>query len=191
MVAHWVINSCHPGAVSVFNDGMKKELFCLDGTIPVNYKGSTYNIPVCIWLLDTHPYNSPMCYVKPTAYMQIKVSRHVDQTGRIFLPYLHDWNPGSSDLLGLIQVMVVVFGETPPVFSKPQDGSPASGYPAARPPAGLCPRTSSCSCSPCLWSVVPLFQDSIAHFHVYMFHVVISAEGGPKVKLSRGLPPVK
>lgn len=119
----------------VFNDGMKKELFCLDGTIPVNYKGSTYNIPVCIWLLDTHPYNSPMCYVKPTAYMQIKVSRHVDQTGRIFLPYLHDWNPGSSDLLGLIQVMVVVFGETPPVFSKPQDGSPASGYPAARPTA--------------------------------------------------------
>lgn len=110
----------------VFNDGMKKELFCLDGTIPVNYKGMTYNIPVCIWLLDTHPYNSPMCYVKPTSYMQIKVSRHVDQTGRVFLPYLHEWNPSSSDLLGLIQVMIIVFGETPPVFSKPQeDGSPA------------------------------------------------------------------
>ncbi|XP_077494517.1 tumor susceptibility gene 101 [Amblyomma americanum] len=110
----------------VFNDGTKKELFCLDGTIPVTYKGATYNIPVCIWLLDTHPYNSPMCYVKPTAYMQIKVSRHVDQTGRVFLPYLHEWNPASSDLLGLIQVMIIVFGETPPVFSKPQeDGSPA------------------------------------------------------------------
>lgn len=54
-----------------------------------------YNIPVCVWLLDTHPYNSPMCYVKPTAYMQIKVSRHVDQTGRVFLPYLHEWNPVS------------------------------------------------------------------------------------------------
>lgn len=115
----------------VFNDGIKKELFCLDGTIPVNYKGTTYNIPVCIWLLDTHPYNSPMCYVKPTSYMQIKVSRHVDQTGRIFLPYLHEWSPSSSDLLGLIQVMIITFGETPPVFSKPQeDGSPA--YPGAR-----------------------------------------------------------
>ncbi|KAH7940351.1 hypothetical protein HPB52_023538 [Rhipicephalus sanguineus] len=78
---------------ALFNDGMKKELFCLDGTIPVNYKGTTYNIPVCIWLLDTHPYNSPMCYVKPTSYMQIKVSRHVDQTGRVFLPYLHEWSP--------------------------------------------------------------------------------------------------
>ncbi|XP_040067009.1 tumor susceptibility gene 101 protein isoform X3 [Ixodes scapularis] len=114
----------------VFNDGTKKELFCLDGTIPVSYKGNVYNIPVCVWLLDTHPYNSPMCYVKPTAYMQIKVSRHVDQTGRVFLPYLHEWNPNSSDLLGLIQVMIIVFGETPPVFSKPQEDS-GSGFSAA------------------------------------------------------------
>lgn len=114
----------------VFNDGTKKELFCLDGTIPVSYKGNVYNIPVCVWLLDTHPYNSPMCYVKPTAYMQIKVSRHVDQTGRVFLPYLHEWNPNSSDLLGLIQVMIIVFGETPPVFSKPQEDS-SSGFSAA------------------------------------------------------------
>lgn len=134
----------------VFNDGMKKELFCLDGTIPVSYKGTTYNIPVCIWLLDTHPYNSPMCYVKPTSYMQIKVSRHVDQTGRVFLPYLHEWSPSSSDLLGLIQVMIITFGETPPVFSKSQeDGS--SSYPGARntgaaggffrPAAGVMPPT--------------------------------------------------
>lgn len=115
----------------VFNDGTKKELFCLDGTIPVSYKGNVYNIPVCVWLLDTHPYNSPMCYVKPTAYMQIKVSRHVDQTGRVFLPYLHEWNPNSSDLLGLIQVMIIVFGETPPVFSKPQEDTSGSGFSAA------------------------------------------------------------
>lgn len=119
-------------ATFVFNDGIKKELFCLDGTIPVSYKGNTYNIPVCVWLLDTHPYNSPMCYVKPTAYMQIKVSRHVDQTGRVFLPYLHEWNPNSSDLLGLIQVMIIVFGEAPPVFSKPQDDHPPRV--AANPP---------------------------------------------------------
>ncbi|CAN7939871.1 unnamed protein product [Ixodes hexagonus] len=115
----------------VFNDGTKKELFCLDGTIPVSYKGNVYNIPVCVWLLDTHPYNSPMCYVKPTTYMQIKVSRHVDQTGRVFLPYLHEWNPNSSDLLGLIQVMIIVFGETPPVFSKPQEDSSGGSFPAA------------------------------------------------------------
>lgn len=104
----------------VFNNGQRKELLCLDGTIPVRYKGVFYHIPICLWLLDTHPYNSPMCYVKPTANMVIKVSRHVDNTGRIYLPYLHDWDPNKSDLMGLFQVMIIVFGETPPVYSKPK-----------------------------------------------------------------------
>ncbi|GAB6024096.1 hypothetical protein CHUAL_008809 [Chamberlinius hualienensis] len=104
----------------VFNDGSNKELLNLDGTVPVRYKGSTYNIPICIWLLDTHPYNPPICYVKPTSDMQIKVSRHVDQSGKIYLPYLHEWKHNSSDLLGLIQVMVIVFGDQPPVYARPR-----------------------------------------------------------------------
>ncbi|XP_063979689.1 tumor susceptibility gene 101 protein [Diachasmimorpha longicaudata] len=102
----------------VFNDGSCQELFNLQGTIPVMFKGSVYNIPICIWLMDTHPNNAPMCYVKPTADMTIKVSMYVDHNGKIYLPYLHDWVPHSSDLLGLIQVMIVTFGEHPPVFAK-------------------------------------------------------------------------
>lgn len=82
---------------------------------------NTYHIPICIWLMDTHPYNAPICYVKPTADMHIKVSMYVDHNGKIYLPYLHDWLPTSSDLLGLIQVMIVTFGEHPPVYSKPKD----------------------------------------------------------------------
>lgn len=104
----------------VFNDGSTKELFNLDGTIPVVYKGNTYHIPICIWLTDTHPQNAPMCFVKPTPTMQIKVSMYVDHNGKIYLPYLHDWQPNSSDLLGLIQVMIVTFGDQPPVYSKPK-----------------------------------------------------------------------
>lgn len=71
--------------------------------------------------MDTHPYNAPICYVKPTADMHIKVSMYVDQNGKIYLPYLHDWQPNSSDLMGLIQVMIVTFGEHPPVYSKPKE----------------------------------------------------------------------
>lgn len=114
----------------VFNDGTSKELLCLDGTIPVPFKGNTYNIPVCIWILDTHPYVAPMCYVNPTSEMEIKASKNVDMSGRIYLPYLHDWNPKSSDLVGLIQVMIIVFGDTPPVYSKPRSQDPpASNLP--------------------------------------------------------------
>lgn len=112
----------------VFNDGLIKELFNLNGTIPVVYKSNTYHIPICIWLMDTHPNNAPICYVKPTPTMQIKVSMFVDHNGKIYLPYLHDWQPNNSDLLGLIQVMVVTFGEQPPVYSRPKDS--AAPYPS-------------------------------------------------------------
>uniref|UniRef100_A0A8C4RNP3 Tumor susceptibility 101 n=1 Tax=Erpetoichthys calabaricus TaxID=27687 RepID=A0A8C4RNP3_ERPCA len=103
----------------VFNDGSSRELMSLTGTVPVGYKGNTYNIPVCLWLLDTYPYNPPICFVKPTNTMMIKTGKHVDANGKIYLPYLHEWKHPESDLFGLIQVMIVVFGEEPPVFSRP------------------------------------------------------------------------
>ncbi|XP_039594200.1 tumor susceptibility gene 101 protein-like [Polypterus senegalus] len=103
----------------VFNDGTSRELMSLTGTVPVSYKGNTYNIPVCLWLLDTYPYNPPICFVKPTSTMMIKTGKHVDANGKIYLPYLHEWKHPESDLYGLIQVMIVVFGEEPPVFSRP------------------------------------------------------------------------
>lgn len=113
----------------IFNDGSCKELFNLQGTIPVSYKGTCYNIPVCIWLMDTHPNNAPMCYVKPTADMKIKISMFVDHNGKIYLPYLHDWLPHSSDLLSLIQIMIVTFGEQPPVYAKQRQDTQSSSTP--------------------------------------------------------------
>uniref|UniRef100_A0A6A7FPY6 Tumor susceptibility gene 101 protein-like isoform X3 n=2 Tax=Hirondellea gigas TaxID=1518452 RepID=A0A6A7FPY6_9CRUS len=86
-----------------------------------------------------------MAYVKPTPDMLIKASRHVDQNGKVYLPYLHEWNPNSSDLLGLVQMMIMTFSEMPPVYAKPKGGVsgqhppspaankppyPAPGYPA-------------------------------------------------------------
>nr|CAI5861604.1 unnamed protein product [Callosobruchus analis] len=112
----------HPEqGIYTFNDGTQMELVHLSGTIPVRYRGAVYNIPICIWLIDTHPQNAPICYVRPTQDMSIKVSMFVDQNGKIYLPYLHDWVPNSSDLLGLIQVMIVTFGEQPPVFARSKD----------------------------------------------------------------------
>lgn len=108
----------------IFNDGQERELILIKGTIPVPYKGQSYNIPVSMWLLDTHPYHAPICFVTPTQDMQIKVSKHVDQAGKIYLPYLHEWANGSSDLLGLIQICIVVFSEQPPVFAKPRQPQP-------------------------------------------------------------------
>jgi len=101
----------------VFNDGSSKQLLSLAGTIPVPYKGNTYNIPIAIWLLETHPLNAPLVFVRPTSGMQIRISKHVDHNGKVYLPYLHIWSPNESDLLGLVQITIIVFGEQPPVYA--------------------------------------------------------------------------
>ncbi|KAK0175821.1 hypothetical protein PV328_000023 [Microctonus aethiopoides] len=127
----------------VFNDGTCQDLFNLQGTIPVNYKGTIYNIPICIWLMDTHPNNAPMCFVKPTADMTIKVSMYVDHNGKIYLPYLHDWVPHTSDLLSLIQIMVITFGDNPPVFAKRYPNTQPSTTPYPIQPFMPVPGTTS------------------------------------------------
>ncbi|KAI4902953.1 hypothetical protein NFI96_020602 [Prochilodus magdalenae] len=119
----------------VFNDGSTRELMSLSGTVPVSYRGNIYNIPICLWLLDSYPYNPPICFVKPTSTMMIKTGKHVDANGKIYLPYLHEWKHPQSDLFGLIQVMTVVFGEEPPVFSRPTTQTPYPAYQPAGPPA--------------------------------------------------------
>ena len=63
------------------------------------FQGATYNIPICIWLMDTHPYNPPMVFVKPTSTMQIKQGRNVDSNGKIDLPYLREWRFVSLNLI--------------------------------------------------------------------------------------------
>ncbi|XP_015790509.1 tumor susceptibility gene 101 protein [Tetranychus urticae] len=103
-----------------FPGGKDQELVTLNGTIPISFKGSTYHIPVCIFVQKDHPYSPPMCYVRPTPEMAIKASKYVDNEGKIYLPYLSDWKAESSDILGAIQVMIIIFGETPPVYQKPK-----------------------------------------------------------------------
>ncbi|CAG0912889.1 unnamed protein product [Notodromas monacha] len=101
----------------VFNDGRTEMLLMLKGVIPVPISGVTYNIPVGIRLTATYPRNPPICSVEPTANMRINVSKYVAHDGRIYLPYLHEWKQETSDLSGLIQIMIAVFMETTPLNS--------------------------------------------------------------------------
>lgn len=108
-----------------FPNGVSKDLVCLDGTIPVLFREVTYNIPVGIFISDNHPIDAPICYVRPTKDMTIKTSRHVDGSGRIYLPYLSEWSKNTSDILSAIHVIQVVFGQMCPVYQK----APASELP--------------------------------------------------------------
>ncbi|NWX89287.1 UEVLD enzyme, partial [Nothoprocta pentlandii] len=99
-----------------FKDGSQKDLLNFSGTIPVKY-GNSYNIPVCLWIMDSHPFAPPICFLKPTANMGISVGKHVDARGRIYLPYLQSWSHPQSTVIGLIKEMIAKFEEELPLYS--------------------------------------------------------------------------
>ncbi|XP_047452607.1 tumor susceptibility gene 101 protein [Mugil cephalus] len=103
----------------VYNDGATKNLMSLSGTVPVIYNEKTYHIPICLWLEESYPQTAPMCYVKPTRDMVIIRGQYVSSGGEVTLPYLEDWKAGECDLLSLVQVMIGIFGECPPLAMRP------------------------------------------------------------------------
>ncbi|XP_006133504.1 ubiquitin-conjugating enzyme E2 variant 3 isoform X1 [Pelodiscus sinensis] len=102
-----------------FKDGSLKDLLNFSGTIPVKYQGNSYNIPICLWILDSHPFAPPICFLKPTMNMEISVGKHVDAHGRIYLPYLQNWSHPKSIIVGLIKEMIEKFEEELPLYSIP------------------------------------------------------------------------
>ncbi|XP_019312034.1 ubiquitin-conjugating enzyme E2 variant 3 isoform X1 [Panthera pardus] len=103
----------------VFKDSSQKDLLNFTGTIPVMYHGNTYNIPIRLWILDSHPFAPPICFLKPTANMGVSVGKHVDAQGRIYLPYLQNWSHPKSVIVGLIKEMIAKFQEELPLYSLP------------------------------------------------------------------------
>jgi len=119
----------------VFNDGTQQKLFKLAGTIPIQYRSATYNIPVALWLPLNFPKNCPICYVTPIPSMRIKQKHmHVDQQGLIYHPYLHSWKQHTSTLSELVGLLCSVFGKEPPLFSAKQKTQPNVLNVNARPP---------------------------------------------------------
>ncbi|KAJ1854855.1 suppressor protein stp22 of temperature-sensitive alpha-factor receptor and arginine permease [Coemansia sp. RSA 1822] len=115
--------------------GTRQALLCLHGTLPVAFNGVTFNIPVVFWFPRGFPEHSPLAYVTPTRAMVVKVSKHVDERGRVYHPYLAGWD-STSTLNELFASLIAVFSAEPPVFSRPPGYSGAAIKPASRPDVG-------------------------------------------------------
>ncbi|CAF4763208.1 unnamed protein product, partial [Rotaria sp. Silwood2] len=75
-----------------YTSGISKDLLCLYGTVPCQYRGNRYNIPIEIWFQQDHPIVPPLAYVKPTSDMFVSTaSRDVQSDGTIIIPYLRNW----------------------------------------------------------------------------------------------------
>lgn len=107
-------------AVFTHNDGRTSNLLQADGTIPMYYQDVKYNIPITVWLLETYPRQPPLVFVTPTRDMIIK-PRHpcVDASGMVSSQYIHQWVFPRSNLVELVQNLSLLFGQDPPLYSRP------------------------------------------------------------------------
>ncbi|KAL7552389.1 hypothetical protein ACHAWF_017349 [Thalassiosira exigua] len=120
------------------NDGSSTPpVLLLRGTLPMTYRGVTYNTPVDLYLPPPYPMRPPTAFVRPVAGMAIKENhKHVGLDGRVYLPYLHEWRPSTHDLRELALFMSSLFGSEPPCYAKP--AAAASVPPSAANGGGRC-----------------------------------------------------
>lgn len=119
-------------ATFTHNNGRTSFLLQGAGTIPMFYKDVKYNIPVTIWLVEAFPRVAPVVFVTPTRDMIIKPQhRYVDASGTVTVPYLQQWVFPRSNLLDLARNLSLVFGEDPPLYSRPPAAPQRGGEPAA------------------------------------------------------------
>ncbi|KAI9263185.1 UEV domain-containing protein [Phascolomyces articulosus] len=119
-----------------YNDGNTQLLLCLYGTIPITYRSIPYNIPVAFWIPSEYPNHPPIPFVKPTANMLVREGKHVDKSGLCYHPYRSSWQTdvNKHTLLELVAILQQVFGQEPPVYTKPPStSSPASSSPMIPP----------------------------------------------------------
>ncbi|KAF8403569.1 hypothetical protein HHK36_011673 [Tetracentron sinense] len=106
-------------ATFTHNDGRTVNLLQADGTIPMFYQDVLYNIPIVVWLMETYPRHPPCVYVAPTRDMIIKRPHpHVNPSGLVSIPYLHNWIYPSSNLVDLARNLSHVFARDPPLYSR-------------------------------------------------------------------------
>ena len=121
--------------VFTFNDGRTQLLLTLTGTIPIQFRSNTYNIPVAFWIPRDYPREPPFAFVVPTPDMLVRKGPNVDPNGEIGGTYIQRWRakPEACNLLDFIQNCQHMFGLEPPVYAKPRTPASPSPSPAASP----------------------------------------------------------
>jgi len=111
----------------VENNGTSSNVLVLQGTIAMHFRGNTYQQLVDMYLPAGYPNRPPVCFVRlasPNMYLK-ENHRHVGNDGKIYLPYLHEWNRQTHNLVELVVAMSSVFSADPPVFTRAATASSA------------------------------------------------------------------
>lgn len=97
-----------------YDDGRTQLLLTLKGTIPIAFRGATYNIPLAIWVPFNYPVEECLFYVVPTSNMLVRPSNKVELSGRVHMQEL-----GQLELKDAVEALKRLFQKEPPVYAKP------------------------------------------------------------------------
>ncbi|XP_032875472.1 E3 ubiquitin-protein ligase RNF31 isoform X2 [Amblyraja radiata] len=89
--------------------GFKSQLVNVNGTIPVSCEGQIYNLPITIWLHNTHPKCPPKCFVKGLPVHDRTTGDFLDDVSNKSSSYLCNWKYPRSQLLGLVEEIKASF----------------------------------------------------------------------------------
>lgn len=116
--------------------GAAASLVCLVGTIPVPYRGSSYNIPIRLWIPLSYPHEAPVVYVEPTPTMGVRSGSFVLENGRVYSPCQQSWDYSlpahEKTIVFLLSQLRDIFSAEPPVYStQPSMPAPMPAQPQA------------------------------------------------------------
>ncbi|KAK3645620.1 Suppressor protein stp22 of temperature-sensitive alpha-factor receptor and arginine permease [Elasticomyces elasticus] len=108
--------------VYTYENGSSALLLTLSGTLPVDFRGTTYRFPVKLWIPQSYPQEAPIVYVTPGRDMLVRPGQHVGVDGRVYHPYLRDWQQtwDRASIAQFLDYLQQVFAKEPPVISKAQ-----------------------------------------------------------------------
>ncbi|CAN8106338.1 unnamed protein product [Discula destructiva] len=106
--------------VHTFPNGSSALLLHLSGTLPVNFRGTTYRFPISLWIPHAYPREAPLVYVAPTETMVVRPGQHVDPQGQVYHPYLAGWADfwDKSNTLDFLAILRDIFAKEPPVIAR-------------------------------------------------------------------------
>ncbi|KAI9644129.1 suppressor protein stp22 of temperature-sensitive alpha-factor receptor and arginine permease [Ciborinia camelliae] len=116
--------------------GASSLLLHLSGTLPVNFRGTTYRFPIALWIPHAYPQEAPLVYVTPVEGMVVRAGQHVDPQGKVYHPYLMRWPDywDKSNIIDFLAILRDIFAKEPPVISRQQQNAPPRPQSTAIPP---------------------------------------------------------
>ncbi|KAL3236512.1 ubiquitin-binding ESCRT-I subunit protein STP22 RNJ42_01606 [Nakaseomyces bracarensis] len=153
------------------SDGQPELLLCVYGNIKVELM----EVPVLVWVPRRYPREFPHIYIDLEALgsRQLKLSRHLDSNGRLYLGLAEQWDAYRGSLVQVVRHLAALFSRSPPILAPPVSPVNGAGVLAPSDP----PEDPSCAPRAVAPPLPPKSHEPLAGVEQRLENVYISTPG--------------